>query len=273
MLKVLDYSWARPDPGLIRSSGYDGVVRYLAVGAANAGKVLTHQELRALWDAGLRVGLVWETTAHRPLDGFNAGVFDCRNAEQQATSLGFPQDVPVFYAVDFETRWENVSHYFDGIRYVASRPIGVYGTYNVVEPAPDWVEYRWQCAAWSYKGVGSGGQVDGYRRSAKAQLFQRNTGVVIPQTDDNVAFVDKWGGYHPDRWEGEDELNQQDRDWLEQKFKEVQHGIATARDAVSWGIVAGMVKLLQELGHEPDTVNVDAVARAVADELANRISE
>src|SRR6185369_14146379 len=64
-------------------------------------KNLTEQECQAYLDAGIAVGLVWETTRERALSGRAGGSPDGIEARRQARALGFPDSKPIGFAVDF----------------------------------------------------------------------------------------------------------------------------------------------------------------------------
>ena len=55
------------------AAGYSGVIRYLSFEPL---KNLSIGERDRLWAEGLSIGLVWETTAQAPLQGFNRGASD-----------------------------------------------------------------------------------------------------------------------------------------------------------------------------------------------------
>ena len=84
----VEYSRARPSVELIKSLGCVGAVRYLSdrnlTDSSTNPKDITAVEARKLLDAGLRLALVWETTAARAGAGFEAGVADAKAAEAQA---------------------------------------------------------------------------------------------------------------------------------------------------------------------------------------------
>jgi hypothetical protein len=179
MTLLIDYSAARPTPDIIKSSGYSGVMRYLST---DPGKNLQPAERDALLAAGLSIGLVWETYANRAAAGFSAGVADAKAAEAQAAALGYPAGLPIFYAVDFAADPSVVKPYFDGVRSVATRPVGIYGSLSVVDAAlaGGWAVYAWQACAWS------GGKV-----SQRAHLYQRLSPTVahpIGGTDENIVL-------------------------------------------------------------------------------------
>lgn len=180
MTQLIDYSTARPSPASIRAAGYSGVLRYLS---NYPPKNLSASERDGLLAAGLTIGLVWETTATRANQGFSAGQDDARAAEAQADVLGYPGGCPIFYAVDYDAVPSAVTPYFAGATSVASRPVGVYGSANVVEGVP--VPWKWQATAWSRGRV-----------SPQAHLYQRVGGTTLAGTDVNDLLNDLplWGG-------------------------------------------------------------------------------
>ncbi len=199
MAKVADYSWARPAPAALVASGFTAVLRYLSHEPA---KNLSPGERDALHAAGLAVGLVWESTANRALSGYAAGRADARDANAQADALGFPAAKVLFYAVDISTGPGPVTDYFRGVEDAGGRPVGVYGTYDVIEGlvGSGFVSCGWQCAAWSGTGSGSGGSYDGRRLSRHACLFQRAAAVLGGSVDENVVLMDPspWA-WHPNQ--------------------------------------------------------------------------
>lgn len=196
-MAIVDYSWARPDPVGLRNAGYVAAMRYLG----HTSRDLSRGELDRLHGAGLGVGVVWETTARRPLDGYDAGRADAASANRFADELGVPAKTPIFYAVDFgatdlQIRGP-VTDYFDGVRSVPGRPVGCYGSYPVVEHLMGIgaAACAWQCAGWSGSGSGSGGSIrcdDGSvrRRSRHACLFQEVPESRMPGTDHNHVLAE-----------------------------------------------------------------------------------
>ena len=175
MTLILDYSFARPSPTVIKTVGYSGVMRYLS---HDPSKDLSKAEAAALHAAGLDIGLVWETTANRASQGFAAGATDATSAETQAAALGYPTTAVLFYAVDYDAAPAAVAPYFAGVASKARHPVGVYGSARVVEGTN--VPYKWQATAWS------GGRV-----STVAHLYQRLRATVshpVAGTDENVVL-------------------------------------------------------------------------------------
>lgn len=156
----IDIAWQRPSPEAVRSAGYTFVIGYLSTDPT---KNLTAANIAGYQAQGLGVLLVWETTALRALDGMTAGIADGRAANAQAAALGYPADVPIFFACDTATTAVVARPYFRGVTTV--RPCsGAYGGIGVVDPllADGTVRYGWQACAWS-----------GTQVSTTAHLYQR----------------------------------------------------------------------------------------------------
>lgn len=198
MAQVYDYSWARPAPAALARECI-GVARYLA-GGGGGGKELTKAEAAALHAHGLGIAVVWETTAQRPLSGYQGGYADGVRARAQMLDLGFPEGHTCYAAVDFQPlggQLQTVDDYQHGFRAAqgASTP---YGCYDVVELARGrGFRPAWQCAAWSGNGQGSGGSVQGRRVSSHAALFQRVGYVMNDTCDANDVLRSDWGGWYP----------------------------------------------------------------------------
>ena len=80
-----DFSWTKPDPAAMADAGYEFAIGYVS---PNPAKNLSARQVAAYQDVGISVGLVWESTAGRALDGRAAGAQDGRAAEKQANALG-----------------------------------------------------------------------------------------------------------------------------------------------------------------------------------------
>lgn len=172
---LLDYSFSRPDPATIVAAGFTGVLRYLS---PNVGKNLTIPERDSLRAAGLDIGLVWEWYAQRANEGHDAGVQDAQAALTQANALGYPADLPLFFAVDWDAtpaQQTNIDAYFDGVASIIGLArTGIYGGYWPLKRCFDdgKVTFGWQTYAWS------GGQWD-----SRAQLRQTLNGQWSGQVD------------------------------------------------------------------------------------------
>lgn len=142
----IDYSFSRPNPNAIHAAGYGFVMRYLSPDPA---KNLTKAEAEGLLNAGLAIGLVWESTAQRALGGAVAGEVDAEMAEHQAEQLGYPAPCPIWFAVDFDPSGSlpAVADYFAGVgRAKRLHPWGAYGGL-----ALEHIDHGiwWQTCAWS----------------------------------------------------------------------------------------------------------------------------
>jgi hypothetical protein len=166
-------------------------MRYLApVNPLTSRKILSPDEATKLLDAGLTIGLVWEYTAGRAASGADVGVADAKEAEAQAVALGYPNNLPIFYAVDFGTSPSVVLPYFQGISSVAAHPVGVYGSLQVTEGVLNsgYATVAWQTCGWS-----------GLAVSSRASLYQRLHATVanpVAGTDENVLIhpFPMWAG-------------------------------------------------------------------------------
>lgn len=109
-LKALDHSTRLDDPigfaQVAKAAGYAAVLRYLPLPpgtlAVDTVGRLTADEVAACHAAGLGVGVIWETTSTRALEGAAAGLTDGLAARAATDALGFPADVVIFGAVDFD---------------------------------------------------------------------------------------------------------------------------------------------------------------------------
>jgi hypothetical protein len=210
MAVVFDYSWARPDPQELLRNGCTGVMRYAATGPNNAGKVLSIPERNRLWAAGLPIGLVWEQDAGRPKGGYGAGVVDAAAANAFADRLDWPADVPIGYAVDYDPRQglPTIADYFRGLLSVPGRPVGSYGSWDVMEltagleHAGRRVVCHWQCAGWSGPAVVEPlvrlDNGERRRRSVHACMVQDLEATRLAGTDVNHVFGPVEFLYHPE---------------------------------------------------------------------------
>ena len=190
MTILLDYSSARPSIQQMHAAGAAGALRYLCHG--NGAKRLTSQEAHALRGAGLWIGVVFEDTADRARQGVAVGKADAIFAAAQAAQIGIPPTCPIFFAVDYDASPAEVKPYFQGCQAARiSNPIGVYGSYRVVDTlTAQGIPYGWQTVAWSH------GQ-----RSARAHLLQ-TVEASVPGTDKNYLLkpLPLWGapaGHEP----------------------------------------------------------------------------
>lgn len=148
----LDYAWGTISPAEHKAVGSSFACRYLSY---DPSKNITPKEADELRGGGISIVLVWETTANRALSGFAGGQSDAMEARIQANTVGFPNNRPIFFAIDFdasESQQAAINEYFRGVANIlgVSRT-GVYGGYWPVKRLFDasLVKYGWQTYAWS----------------------------------------------------------------------------------------------------------------------------
>jgi hypothetical protein len=125
--------------GALKAQGYDFAMRYYS---NNAAKNLSLGEARALSQAGLKIGVVWETSGtHAAFFTRAQGLADGAQAYRMAReSIGQPFGSAIYFAVDYDPTQADIdggiSNYFTGVHaalYVAndgapSYQVGVYGS-------------------------------------------------------------------------------------------------------------------------------------------------
>lgn len=184
----VDYSWGRPDLATLKVAGYTFVMRYLSY---DSGKNISQAEARAIFAQGMDLGLVWESTARRMLDGWPAGVSDGFAAFAQATLVDIPATAPIYFGADFDATEHDqiaIDQYLRGAAHVIGPDrIGIYGGFYVVKRCLDngTARYAWQTLAWS------GGQVDN-----RAHIYQN--GNTYLGADVNQALATYFGQFGPD---------------------------------------------------------------------------
>ncbi len=220
----VDYPWSHPSPASLKAAGKKFALRYLS---HNASKNLSRAEAGALAADGISVGVVWESTADRPLSGRTAGADDARDALAQARACGMPAGRPIYFAADFdvtESQQAAVNAYLDGAGSVIGKAwVGVYGGYYAVKRALDGghAAWGWQTFAWS------GGQWD--NRAVLRQGKQATIGGVGVDLDTALAYdYGQWTpGRLPDIPEEDVALTAEDKTWIKETID------ASVRSAVN----------------------------------------
>lgn len=157
----VDFSWARPGGAALARAGKRFVVRYVPYMLGDGTwtrKGLSAAEIKDYRARGLAIALVFESTAARPRGGYSAGVADAKTSQAGLSRLaktGIPQDLPVYFAVDFNTTsadWPALDAYLRGAAAVLGAPrIGVYAEKSYIDHARSkkLARYLWQTYAWS----------------------------------------------------------------------------------------------------------------------------
>lgn len=187
-IKGIDYAWGFPDPAAVKAAGFSFVMRYFS---HDTGKNLDPEEARALTKAGIWIGVVWESTANRAIQGYNAGKQDAKDALAQATACQMSGDRPIFFAVDFDAETNHdlmaIGDYLDGAASVIGKDrVGLYAGYTAMKWAFDAkkIAYGWQTYAWSTN-----------RWDARTHIHQYSNGHKVGgvDCDYNVAVRDDYG--------------------------------------------------------------------------------
>ena len=152
-MKGFDFASARPDLDELKKVG-GFVARYVC--AVVGTKVITKAEADAIKAHGLGLVLVYEQYEQRPLEGRSAGHADALVALAQGRAAGFPDDRPIYFAVDFDAKPVNqpaIDEYLRGAAEVMGLArTGVYGGINLIDRC--WTSktatWFWQTGAWSY---------------------------------------------------------------------------------------------------------------------------
>lgn len=181
---IIDYSVMRPTMQELKQADVTAVGRYLGwdsvPGFPSIGKNISAVERKELLRAGMAVFLAFEYGADAALNGAPQGEKDGKLAASQLHEYGFPANMGVYFALDFDlqdyapalpntpgnarAKLGPVAAYFDAIH--AQKPayqVGGYGGYWAIKRLFDagLITLGWQTIAWS------GGQWDN-----RAQLRQ-----------------------------------------------------------------------------------------------------
>lgn len=284
-----------PEPaGPLATSGIRGVIRYLApVNPLTAPKITTLTEVANDRNAGLDITLNWEWYEKRPLEGFLAGQQDAVSADAQADALGYPSTCAIYYSVDTGASWPQVEPYFRGIHAISKRPVGIYGGIPLWDEARNagYVQYGWITNAASWSGFQNWGQVQQAAVDHGAHLLQHlhDGAVMVPGVnpssfDANTILQDNYG-----QWSSKPEgifmaLSDQQQaqmffhviELYELVFANTGHGPAHDQSMLhdiesSERTTQAMIGKLPAAGVS-GTIDVSALAKAVADEIHNRLT-
>jgi hypothetical protein len=171
MPTAYDYSAGPIAPAALAAAGVRTVMRY--VSTPGQSKNITPAEYRQLVEAGIAVGLVYETSAGWMLGGYSAGAAAARSARAQAVAVGYPSWYPIWYAADFQATAAQIATVLDTLHGAADAEgskalVGAYGDFEVcTAAAAAGFAAPWQTAAWS-----------GADRCPAAALYQTGTQTV-----------------------------------------------------------------------------------------------
>lgn len=140
----------------LKKNGMDFVMRYFV--PVSMSKSLTPDEVNSAHAAGIALGLVYETTANRALQGHPAGVADAKTVNGLINEFRPPHGTAIYFAVDCDVPpalHPTISAYFIGIKSELDYryKIGVYGGRRILgflEASSDTCTHYWSAYAWKY---------------------------------------------------------------------------------------------------------------------------
>lgn len=144
----------------LKKNGMNFVMRYFVPDSMS--KSLTPDEVNSAHAAGIALGLVYETTANRALQGHPAGVADAKTVNGLINKFHPPHGTTIYFAVDCDVspaQHPIISAYFMGIKSELDYryKIGVYGGRRILgflEASSDTCTHYWSAYAWKYGIVG-----------------------------------------------------------------------------------------------------------------------
>lgn len=157
MAEGVDFAWGRPGGLAIKNAGKTFVARYVPYN--NVSKGLSRTELTDYLFHGLSVVMVMEVYAGDALLGYAKGREHGLVALQGMRSVGLPDSVPIYFAVDVDAQGAQlyqVDSYLRGAASaVGSSRVGVYGGVKVIDhcAATGTAKWFWQTYAWSYGAI------------------------------------------------------------------------------------------------------------------------
>lgn len=264
------------------AAGYRVVLRYVCQDTASThGKLISKTEYDALRAAGLEVLLNYEWSTQRPLAaGAAGGQLDAEVANAQADNVGYPTTKPIYVSVDTAATVDQVRPYFQGWR-ASRRPVGFYGGQQVglALLREGLVSHLWVANAASWSGFNSW---DALRAnvSGEAHMIQHLDHPLgfAGAIDHNEILRPDYGGATEEVFPTADNMTTLS-EWLKQIEARLSQRILDSeqREALRIAAVAGAVaaEVAKQVGAASGTtvtIDVQAIAKAVADEEARRLS-
>ena len=169
--------------GAFKRAGVTSIGRYIAAGLEHEQKVIKPSEAKAIADAGLRLFLIYESTAKRSLEGSEAGQYDGVFALGWAKSVGAQKGDAIYATVDFDA---SPSELFDVLNYFSAFKDALGGYFELGAYASGYVcdelysrgiiKYRWLTMSLGFRGS---------RDSARAGRYE-----LVQQVDRKIAGLD-----------------------------------------------------------------------------------
>jgi hypothetical protein len=150
----VDFAWGGPSCPTLKAYGGRFGVSYLSYSSKDWSGGL----LSSYWHNGCGIVFVFETSAARSLDGFNAGYSDAFNATHEAAGLGLSgKGIHIDYASDYDTSNYGCAFcsYYQGAAAWDRRvgdSTGAYGGLHTIQTLCQnhITTANWQTIAWSY---------------------------------------------------------------------------------------------------------------------------
>lgn len=153
----MDYAFSSPSPVGLAQAGKNFAMRY--VGPGSDPKHLTRDEALALNRAGLWCVTLVEGAVEDPKFGFEVGRSHANAAVTMSKARGFPINVPMYFAVDYDvssTSWPQAREYLRGAASVIGvARVGIYGEYDAMvwarrDGVASWFfqTYAWSGGKW-----------------------------------------------------------------------------------------------------------------------------
>ena len=187
------------------SNGVAAFIRYDARPPGGAWKRLQPDEAKAIGDAGLELGVVYETAGnHDDYFSYSMGKADAEYTRFRAASRGQPDGSCVYFAVDYDAGQSALLHriipYFRAINeaFGGAGPklkIGAYASGYVCSTLKrlELIDYCWVTCSLGFNGSRAaveGGDYDLWQQHCDSKLIGRDA-------DFNLARVADWGQYRP----------------------------------------------------------------------------
>ncbi len=261
---VVDYANEHPDLDALGRSGCLGIARYLGVAGANqpdsTSKNITNAEVDYCRTHNWSLVLVYEddggVNGGGPAQGFVRGARDGQVGNEQADSIGFPDNRPIYWAVDTDQlSSDTVISYFQGVASVSKRPMGGYGQPQLMDQlwAHGLIKWMWATAAWS----------GGYR-SPNADLFQKawydySGGGAYDENDIKMADFGQWnpGGTTPLTTIPNGGFGTMDDNTINGKFTETNQNVANVQFNVNRVLTALGLQVIAPGQHDVELDDAD----------------
>lgn len=139
----------------LKAEGKHFAGRYAVNDKSPGGRGITGEEYRALMAAGVDVFLYWQSGTDWMLGGYAAGAQGAINAQDNIIEAGMPDDIPVYFACDFDATAGQQAAIDSCLRGAASvlgfERVGLYAGLWPLNRAMANKSARWFCqtSAWS----------------------------------------------------------------------------------------------------------------------------